>query len=243
MGMPLAAVALHFGANDVQGTVVREQIFHAAGAVTETEQKIEQLVRFVRDAGRIPVAARHALQRAARGGDADDPRRRVVTSRHRRATSSAIALDGRDGSSDPRCAEVCPKRGPSARASAPRDPPRPHLVRQHGAGLPPAQRRGGGGAGRPDGAERDAARRAARPRADLVDRVRAPRRVAADPAAHVRLVRGRRRLDPARLAHTVPADPLDRRHAGERDLGRAREGAAAAGDAGAARRRRPTRSC
>ncbi len=55
MGMPLAAVALHFGANDVQGTVVREQIFHAAGAVTETEQKVEELVRFVRDAGRVPV--------------------------------------------------------------------------------------------------------------------------------------------------------------------------------------------
>jgi aminodeoxyfutalosine synthase len=55
MGMPLAAVALHFGANDVQGTVVREQIFHAAGARTETEQKVEQLVRFVRDAGRVPV--------------------------------------------------------------------------------------------------------------------------------------------------------------------------------------------
>ncbi len=55
MGMPLAAVALHFGANDVQGTVVREEIFHAAGAVTETEQKVEELVRFVREAGRIPV--------------------------------------------------------------------------------------------------------------------------------------------------------------------------------------------
>ena len=55
MGMPLAAVALHFGANDVQGTVVREQIFHAAGARTETEQKVDQLVRFVRDAGRVPV--------------------------------------------------------------------------------------------------------------------------------------------------------------------------------------------
>lgn len=54
-GMPLAQVALHFGANDVQGTVVREQIFHAAGAVTETEQKVEELVRFVRAAGRIPV--------------------------------------------------------------------------------------------------------------------------------------------------------------------------------------------
>ena len=55
MGMPLAAVGLHFGANDVQGTVVRETIFHAAGARTETEQKVEQLVRFVQEAGRIPV--------------------------------------------------------------------------------------------------------------------------------------------------------------------------------------------
>jgi len=55
MGMPLAAIALHFGANDVQGTVVRETIFHAAGAVTETEQKVDQLVRFVSEAGRVPV--------------------------------------------------------------------------------------------------------------------------------------------------------------------------------------------
>ena len=55
MGLPLAQVALHFGANDVQGTVVREQIFHAAGARTETEQKIPELVRFVREAGRTPV--------------------------------------------------------------------------------------------------------------------------------------------------------------------------------------------
>jgi aminodeoxyfutalosine synthase len=55
MGMPLAAVALHFGANDVQGTVVREEIFKAAGGRTGTEQKIEELVRYVREAGRIPV--------------------------------------------------------------------------------------------------------------------------------------------------------------------------------------------
>ncbi len=55
MGMPLAAIALHFGANDVQGTVMREAIFHAAGATTATEQKIEELVRFVQEAGRIPV--------------------------------------------------------------------------------------------------------------------------------------------------------------------------------------------
>jgi aminodeoxyfutalosine synthase len=55
MGLPLAQVALHFGADDVQGTVVREEIFHAAGARTETEQKIDELVRFVRAAGRVPV--------------------------------------------------------------------------------------------------------------------------------------------------------------------------------------------
>ena len=55
MGLPLAQVALHFGANDVQGTVVREEIFHRAGARTETEQKIEDLVRVIKAAGRIPV--------------------------------------------------------------------------------------------------------------------------------------------------------------------------------------------
>ena len=55
MGLPLAQVALHFGADDVQGTVVREEIFHAAGARTETEQKIGELVRVIREAGRVPV--------------------------------------------------------------------------------------------------------------------------------------------------------------------------------------------
>jgi aminodeoxyfutalosine synthase len=51
----MAQLALHFGANDVQGTVVREQIFQAAGATSGTEQKISELVRFIQDAGRIPV--------------------------------------------------------------------------------------------------------------------------------------------------------------------------------------------
>jgi aminodeoxyfutalosine synthase len=55
MGLSLTQVALHFGANDVQGTVVREEIFHAAGAETETEQKVDELVRVIRAAGRVPV--------------------------------------------------------------------------------------------------------------------------------------------------------------------------------------------
>jgi aminodeoxyfutalosine synthase len=53
--MPVAQVALHFGANDVQGTVVREEIFRAAGSTTGTEQKTDELVRVVRAAGRVPV--------------------------------------------------------------------------------------------------------------------------------------------------------------------------------------------
>ena len=56
---------------------------------------------------------------------------------------------------------------------APRDPARPHPLREHGAGLLPARRRGRGGRRRADRAEPAAARRRARHRADLVDRVRA----------------------------------------------------------------------
>ncbi len=53
--LPVAQVALHFGANDVQGTLIREEIFHAAGSTAGQEQKLDELVRVVRAAGRIPV--------------------------------------------------------------------------------------------------------------------------------------------------------------------------------------------
>ena len=52
---PLAQVGLHFGANDIQGTVVEERIAHAAGAVTPTEEKVADLVRVIREAGRNAV--------------------------------------------------------------------------------------------------------------------------------------------------------------------------------------------
>src|ERR671930_473067 len=68
MGMPMAQVALHFGADDVQGTVVREEIFHAAGARTETEQKVAELVRQIRAAGRVPVQRATLYNELRRGG-------------------------------------------------------------------------------------------------------------------------------------------------------------------------------
>jgi aminodeoxyfutalosine synthase len=55
LSTPLAQVALHYGANDIQGTVMEEQIAHAAGAVTPQEEKVQSLVTLIRDAGRIPV--------------------------------------------------------------------------------------------------------------------------------------------------------------------------------------------
>jgi aminodeoxyfutalosine synthase len=55
MGLPMAQVALHFGADDVQGTVVREEIFQAAGGSAGTEQKVDELVRAIQDVGRVPV--------------------------------------------------------------------------------------------------------------------------------------------------------------------------------------------
>ena len=54
--MPVAQVALHFGANDVQGTLVREEIFRAAGSTAghRAEARRARPVR-ARAAGRIPV--------------------------------------------------------------------------------------------------------------------------------------------------------------------------------------------
>src|SRR5437762_1924191 len=62
---PLAQIALHFGANDIQGTVMEEQIAHAAGAVTPQEERIADLVSLIREAGRMPVQ-RDTLYNAVR---------------------------------------------------------------------------------------------------------------------------------------------------------------------------------
>jgi aminodeoxyfutalosine synthase len=51
----LAQVALHFGANDVDGTVMVERIVHMAGAKTQQETQQDKLVTLIQGAGRIPV--------------------------------------------------------------------------------------------------------------------------------------------------------------------------------------------
>jgi aminodeoxyfutalosine synthase len=51
----VAQVALRFGADDIDGTVVEEKIYHDAGATTAQFTSRSQLERLIREAGRVPV--------------------------------------------------------------------------------------------------------------------------------------------------------------------------------------------
>ncbi len=55
LGEATASIALHFGADDVNGTLVEERIAHAAGAESPVGLAREQILRMIRDAGRVPV--------------------------------------------------------------------------------------------------------------------------------------------------------------------------------------------
>lgn len=52
---PLSQVALHFGVNDLEGTVVREKIYHAVGAHTPQAMSLDELLRLIRGAGKVPA--------------------------------------------------------------------------------------------------------------------------------------------------------------------------------------------
>ena len=56
VGLKVAQIALSFGADDVDGTVVEERITHAAGAETPEALTIQELHRLISGAGREPVA-------------------------------------------------------------------------------------------------------------------------------------------------------------------------------------------
>jgi aminodeoxyfutalosine synthase len=51
----IAQVALRFGADDVDGTIVHETIYRAAGSHSPDGLSYDALVRLIREAGRIPV--------------------------------------------------------------------------------------------------------------------------------------------------------------------------------------------
>ncbi len=55
MGLKLAQLALSYGADDLHGTILEEKIFHMAGARSPQRQTEVQMVKAIREAGRIPV--------------------------------------------------------------------------------------------------------------------------------------------------------------------------------------------
>lgn len=55
VGISLSQLALHFGADDIDGTVVKEKITHDAGANTSQAMSKEELLYLIKNAGKIPV--------------------------------------------------------------------------------------------------------------------------------------------------------------------------------------------
>jgi aminodeoxyfutalosine synthase len=55
MTAKIAQISLRFGADDIDGTVIEEKIYHDAGATTPQGMRRSDLVRLIREAGREPV--------------------------------------------------------------------------------------------------------------------------------------------------------------------------------------------
>ena len=51
----IAQIAQRFGADDIDGTVIEEKIYHDAGATTPQGMRRQELVRLIHEAGREPI--------------------------------------------------------------------------------------------------------------------------------------------------------------------------------------------
>ena len=66
----ISQLSLHFGVNDLEGTVVREKIYHEAGAHTAQQMTLDQILRLIRGANKEP-AERDSLYRVLRSFESD----------------------------------------------------------------------------------------------------------------------------------------------------------------------------
>jgi aminodeoxyfutalosine synthase len=69
-GVETAQLALWFGADDLDGTVQEERIYHMAGSRTPEAMSTKQIRRLIRAAGREPVE-RDTLYNVIVGPEAD----------------------------------------------------------------------------------------------------------------------------------------------------------------------------
>ena len=68
LGEATAQMALGYGADDIDGTVVHELIYHDAGAETPEGKTVEQLHHLIREAGREPVERDTLYRQVLRDG-------------------------------------------------------------------------------------------------------------------------------------------------------------------------------
>jgi aminodeoxyfutalosine synthase len=55
MGVGTAQLGLRFGADDLDGTIVHESIYHSAGSRVPMALSRDELIRLIREAGRVPI--------------------------------------------------------------------------------------------------------------------------------------------------------------------------------------------
>jgi aminodeoxyfutalosine synthase len=69
LGIKTAQVALSFGADDLDGTVVHEKIYHDAGSDSPQELTVAEIRHFIEEAGRVPVERDTLYHEVLRSGD------------------------------------------------------------------------------------------------------------------------------------------------------------------------------
>ncbi len=76
----LSQVALAFGCDDVEGTVVFERIYHEAGAQTAMHLRYHEIVELIRGAARVPVERDSLYREIRREFDPPPPMRELSRS-------------------------------------------------------------------------------------------------------------------------------------------------------------------
>lgn len=69
LGLPMAQIALSFGADDLHGTIMEEHIFHMAGAESPRAVTVSHLEQIIRGAGKEPVQRDSHYNAVRRAGD------------------------------------------------------------------------------------------------------------------------------------------------------------------------------
>jgi aminodeoxyfutalosine synthase len=85
----ISQIAIEFGCDDVEGTVVYERVYHDAGAETPMMLSYEDLVRLIHGAGKEPVE-RDSLYGMVRTFEPDDP---IFHLEHDRPNTSVTSAD------------------------------------------------------------------------------------------------------------------------------------------------------